>query len=92
MIANRKKGFHDDSAIELPALQSRVCGYYLKTVLTIVLKCKMCGLICSDRNSDRPAVTSPIPSKAIALRPCSNKLNKSAKFVAQGMQPKAKLI
>ncbi|WP_333455688.1 hypothetical protein [Microcoleus sp. Pol10D4] len=52
----------------------------------------MCGLICSDPNSDRPAVTSPIPPKAIALRPCSNKLNKSAKFVAQGMQPKAKLI
>ncbi|MEG4985840.1 hypothetical protein QUB08_08740 [Microcoleus sp. BR0-C5] len=52
----------------------------------------MCGLICSDRNSDRPAVTSPIPPKAIALRLSSNKLNKSAKFVAHVLQPKAKLI
>ncbi|MEG3987033.1 hypothetical protein QUA13_07710 [Microcoleus sp. S28C3] len=52
----------------------------------------MCGWICSRRNSDRPAVTSSVPPKAIALHPCSNKLNKSAKFIAQGMQLKAKLI
>ena len=79
-------------AINVLAGKSRVCRYYLKTVLTIVLKCKMCGLICSDRNSYRPAVTSPVPPKAIALHPCSNKLNKSPKFVFQGMQSKAKLI
>ncbi|WP_373536121.1 hypothetical protein [Microcoleus sp.] len=39
-----------------------------------------------------PRCHFPVPPKAIALNPCSNKLNKSAKFVAQGMQPKAKLI
>ena len=78
--------------INVLAGKSRVCGYYLKTVLTIVLKCKMCGLICSDRNSHRPAITFPLPPKAIALRPCSNKLNKSAKFVAHVLQLKAKLI
>ncbi|MEG4230932.1 hypothetical protein QUA40_02265 [Microcoleus sp. Pol11C3] len=52
----------------------------------------MCGLISSRRNSDRPAATSPIPPKAIALHPCSNNLNKSAKFVARVVPPKAKLI